>query len=279
MSFVILNGKLLEKGLANVSVYNKALFFDFAVYDSIKVIKGKSFFPKFHVDRLFESANAISLEHSFIKSEILSWINLLIEKNNLKDALIRFLLIGSGSKDEEPQLFLFPVGLTFYSSKEYNQGIKVITYNGERLIPQSKSKDLLLNFLAYREAVKCDSHDALLVDFKGGVLEGTRTNFFAVKNNKLYTAPASKILEGIIRKIILELVKENNIDVTEEEVLFDELKDYDEFFISSTSMNILPIRQIFTGTSEDINREVGPLTKRLMKLLREYYQKEVYEKE
>jgi branched-subunit amino acid aminotransferase/4-amino-4-deoxychorismate lyase len=278
MSFVILNGELVDKNLANISVYNKALFFDFAVYDSIKVIKGKSFFPKFHVDRLFDSATILGLEHSFTKAEVLLWIDMLINKNDIKDALIRFLLIGAGSPDEKPQLFLFPVGLTFYSSKEYNSGIKVITYDGERLIPRSKSKDLLLNFLAYREATKKDCHDALLVDSKGYVLEGTRTNFFAVKNNTLYTASSSKVLEGIIRKIILELAKENNIKVVEEEIHFDNLANYDEFFISSTSMNILPIRQIIC-TNEDINREIGPLTKYLIKLLREYYQKEVYEKE
>ncbi|MGV8086259.1 MAG: aminotransferase class IV [Candidatus Woesearchaeota archaeon] len=273
MSFVILNGTILDKNDANISVFNKALFFDFAVYDSIKVIKGKSFFPKFHVDRLLESAKLLELEHSFDRDEILSWIDELIKQNTISDALIRFLLIGSASKDEIPQLFLFPVGLTFYSSKEYNQGIKVITYDGERLIPQSKSKDLLLNFLAYKKATKYDAHDALLVDSKGKILEGTRTNFFAVKNNKLYTAPNNRVLEGIIRKIIIELANSNNIEVIEEEVSYDSLNDYDEFFISSTSMNILPIRQI----NEDVVRVVGPLTKMLMKLLREYYQKEVYE--
>jgi D-alanine transaminase/branched-chain amino acid aminotransferase len=275
MSFVILNGKLVEKDLANVSVFNKALFFDFAVYDSMKVVKGKPFFPKFHVDRLIESAKILELTHPFSKEEIISWINLLIEKNSLQDALIRFLLIGSGSHDELPQLFLFPVGLTFYSSKEYNQGIKVITYVGDRLIPLSKSKNLLLNFLAYREASRHNAHDALLVDSEGAILEGTRTNFFAVKNNILYTAPPSKVLEGITLKIILELAKENNIQVVEQEIMLDKLIEYDELFISSTSMNILPIRQI----NDDIVKEVGPITKQLMQLFREYYQKEVYEKE
>lgn len=273
MSFIILNGAVLDKKDANISVFNKALFFDFAVYDSIKVIKGKSFFPKFHVDRLLESAKLLELDHSFDRDKILSWIDELIKKNNLSDALIRLLLVGSASKDEIPQLFLFPVGLTFYSSKEYNQGIKVITYNGERLIPQSKSKDLLLNFLAYKKATENDAHDALLINFKGKVLEGTRTNFFAVKNNKLYTAPNNCVLEGIIRKIIIDLANKNDIEVIEEEISYDSLNDYDEFFISSTSMNILPIKQI----NEDVVRVVGPLTKKLITLLKEYYQKEVYE--
>ncbi len=275
MSFVIINGEIVPKDSANISVFNKALFFDFAVYDSMKIVKGKSFFPKFHVARLLESARVLELIHPFTQDEIISWIDLLIEKNNLKDSLIRMLLIGAASSDEKPLLFLFPVGLTFYSSKEYNSGIKVITYVGERLVPESKSKNLLLNFLAYREATRHNAHDALLVDSNGFLSEGTRTNFFAVKNNILYTAPSSKVLEGVIRKIVLELARANNINVVEEEISYSNLNDYDEFFISSTSMSILPIRQI----NEDINREVGPITKQLILLLREYYQKEVYERE
>jgi len=275
MSFAIFNGEIVEKDMANISVFNKALFFDFSVYDSMKIVKGKPFFPKYHVERLLESAKVIELEHPFTKEEILSWINILIEKNNLSDSLIRMLLIGSGSFDEKPQLFLFPLGITFYSPKDYNFGIKVITYVGERLIPESKSKNLLLNFLAYREATRHDAHDALLIDSKGFVLEGTRTNFFAVKNNILYTAPSPKVLEGIVRKLILELAKENNIEIIEKEISYDKLEEYDEFFISSTSMSILPIRQI----NDNITRNVGTLTSKLMKILREYYQKEVYEKE
>jgi len=67
MKYAILNGKVLEKKDANISVFNKAMFFDFAVYDSMKVIKGKPFFPEFHADRLLESAKVIELEHKFTK--------------------------------------------------------------------------------------------------------------------------------------------------------------------------------------------------------------------
>jgi branched-chain amino acid aminotransferase len=276
VNYVILNGKLTKKEEANISVFNKAMFFNFAVYDSMKVVKGESFFPEFHVDRLIESAKIIKLEHKFTKEEVLQWIEMLIEKNNLHDAMIRFLLLGAGGPQEEPQLFLFPVGLTFYRSGDYNRGVKAITFHGERPIPQSKSKDLLINFMALREAIHQDAKDALLVDSGGCIREGTRTNFFAVKNGKIYTAPLTEVLEGVTRKIVIKLAKENNIEVIEKKIKVSKLKEYDEFFFTSTSMNVLPIAQI---DDYEIPGNVGTTTKKLIKLFKNYYRKEVFQDE
>jgi len=247
--YVILNGKPIEEDKANISVFNKAMFFDFGVYDSMKVVKKKPFFLEFHVDRLLKSAEIIKLKHGFSKREILEWIKLLVEKNDLENAMLRFLLLGSGGKNEKPKLFIFSVGLIFYDKKDYKKGVKVITYKGERNIPQAKSKDLLINFLALREAMDSNAKDALLVDTDGFVREGTRTNFFAIKNNILYTAPLDDVLEGVTRKIVIMVAKKNNIKLIEKKIKLKELKDYDEFFITSTSMNILPITQI----DDDLN--------------------------
>ena len=276
VKFVIVNGKVLNKDKANVSIFNKAMFFNFAVYDSMKVVKGKPFFSKFHVDRLIESAKIIKLEHNFKKEDILKWISLIVKKNDLHDAMIRFLLLGSGGPNEEPQLFLFPVGLTFYNKKDYSKGVKAITFHGERPVPKSKSKDLLLNFMALREAMQQNAKDALLIDSKGYIREGTRTNFFAVKNNKLFTAPLTDVLEGVTRKIVVKLAKDNNIEIVEEKIHKDRLKEFDEFFFTSTSMNVLPITQIDDFTMKN---GVGPITKKLIKLFREYYHKEVFNNE
>jgi branched-chain amino acid aminotransferase len=274
MAKVILNGELIDSNQANIPVFNKAMFFNFAVYDSMKVVKGKSFFPEFHVERLIDSAKIIKLEHPFTKEEILSWIEKLIKANEIKDSLFRFLLLGAASPDEQPQLFIFSVGLTFYPSRDYNQGVKVVTYHGERKVPQAKSKELLLSFLAFREATNAQARDALLVDSEECIREGTRTNFFAVKAGKLYTALLTDVLEGVTLKIVKKLAKENEIEIVEEKVKLSELDKYDEFFITSTSMNVMPVVQIDNFVCKN---GVGPVTKRLITLFKEYYDKEVFE--
>lgn len=263
--FVIKNGDLIEKDKACISVYNKALFFNFAVYSNIKVIQGKMFLPKLEIEKLFESAKIIGIEHDFTKEKIIEWAEKLIQKNNLKDALIRILLIGQ-EKEIEPILFLFPVGLTFYPSKFYNNGVKLITFEGERLFPTCKSKDLLLSYVAYKKAVKQEAIDALLIDKDGNIREGTRSSFFVIKNNILIAPPKEKVLEGITRKIILEIASKI-MKVKEENIPLKKIKEYDECFITGTTLNIMFAKQI---NEIVLKKEVGEKVKELQKLFKEY---------
>ena len=264
--FVIKNGKLIEKEKASVSVYNKSLFFDFAVYSNIKVVKGKMFMPEMSVEKLFDSAKVIGIEHDFSKKKILDWARLLIKKNHVNDALIKMLLIGP-EKNTEPLLFLFPVGLTFYPSKFYNQGVKLITFEGERFIPVSKNKNLLLNYTAFREAKNNDAIDALLVDNEGNIQEGTRSSFFVIKNNTLIAPPKEKVLEGVTRKIILEIASKV-MKVKEENIPLKKIKQYDEYLITGTSLKVMPVKQI-----DDISLRVGEKVKELQRLFKEYCEK------
>ncbi len=265
MKYCVKNGELVPEDQAGVSVRNKAMFFDFAVYSNIKVVNGKMFLPKLEVDKLFESAKIIDLKHHFTKEQILAWMKMLIEKNNLKDALVRILLIGS-EKDSEPLLFLFPLGLTFYPDKYYKEGVKLITFPGERRFPCSKTKDLLLSYLAYREATQQGALDALLVDKDKNIREGTRSSFFVIKKDTLIVPPKEKVLEGITRKIILEIAPKI-MKVQEEDIPLGKIQDYDEYFITGTSLSVMPVRQIDDFLAAD---RAGEQVKELQKLFKEY---------
>ncbi|MFN3302034.1 MAG: aminotransferase class IV [Patescibacteria group bacterium] len=270
IKFAIKNGKLIEKEKACISIYNKAFFFDFCVYSNIKVIQGKMFLSELEIEKLFESAKTLGIEHNFRKEEIIEWTKKLIRENNLRDALIRVLLVGPEA-DSEPLLFLFPVGLTFYPDKFYKKGIKLITFEGERLFPTSKSKDLLLCYIAYREAVKQNAIDALLIDREKNIREGTRSSFFVIKDNTLIAPPKKKVLEGVTRKIILEIASKI-MEVKEKDIPLEKINEYDEYFITGTTLNVMPVRQI-----DDIvlKEEVGKRVKELQKLFKEYCEKTI----
>ncbi|PIR05402.1 hypothetical protein COV56_02985 [Candidatus Kuenenbacteria bacterium CG11_big_fil_rev_8_21_14_0_20_37_9] len=261
VKFVIKNGELIEKNKACISVYNKALFFDFAVYSNIKVVQGKMFLPELEIEKLFESAKTIGVEHNFTKEKIIEWMKKLIKENNIKDALVRVLLIGP-EKEMEPTLFLFPVGLTFYPNKFYNEGIKLITFEGERLFPTSKTKDLLLGYIAYRKAANQGAIDALLIDRDKNVREGTRSSFFVIKGNTLIAPPKEKVLEGVTRKIILEIAQKI-MKVKEEDIPIKKIKQYDGHFITGTTLNVMPVKQINDIILRD---EIGEKVKELQKL-------------
>ena len=271
--FIIKNGELIKTEEANISVYNKAWYFDFVVYSNIKIIQGKMFLPELEINKLFASAEKIGIKTNFTKDDIINWMKKLIEKNNLQDALVRLLLIGQ-EKDSEPILFLFPVGLTFYPNKFYTQGVKLSTYQGERFLPTVKSKNLLLNYIAYRQAVDNKAMDALLIDHNNNITEGTRTSFFVIKNDTLIMPPKETTLEGVTRKIISEIAPQI-MKVKEEIIKLEAVKNnnYDECFISGTSLNIMPVRQI-----DDVilNETVGEKTKQLQKMYKEYCEKKMF---
>jgi branched-subunit amino acid aminotransferase/4-amino-4-deoxychorismate lyase len=268
--FIIKNGELIKKDKACVSVYNKALFFDFVVYSNIKVIQGKMFFPALEIEKLFESAKIIGIEHNFTKEKIIEWMRKLIKENNLNDALVRVLLIGPET-DTEPLLFLFPIGLTFYPDKFYKKGVKLVTFEGERLFPTSKSKDLLLCYIAYREAVKEEAIDALLIDRDNNVREGTRSSFFVIKDSTLIASPKEKVLEGVTRKIILEIAPKI-MEVKEEDIPLEKIKEYDEHLLTGTTLNVMPVRQI---NDIILREEAGEKVKELQKLFKEYCDKKI----
>lgn len=289
----IFNGKIVDEKEAVIPISDKGYFYDFAVYSSLKVIGGKCFFPNYHVERLFDSAKKLDLNHPFTGTNVSKWIQMVISENGLTDALLRIILIGDADKNDTPdnnaKFFIFPVtGVTFYPNSLYTNGAKVITYKAERRLPEVKSKDLLLGFMATREAKKADAIEALLVDTDGNIREGTRSNFYAVRGSTIILPPKKKVLEGIVSKIIQQLAQ-GAFTVVEEDiplrnVILSTTKDrdssppaqndnrvYDEFFLSSTLFNIMPIGQI----DDYVVKSSFPITKQIMKLYKEYYRKEV----
>ncbi len=263
----IRNGALISASEASVSVFSKAFFFDFAVYANVKVVRNRLFIPEYEVEKLFESAAKLGLQHSFKKSDVVQWTKALVEADKPGDALLRLLLIGSAAPDEEPQLFIFPVGLTFYADKLYSKGASLVSVKGERHLPGVKSKDLLMSFQAFGEAAKAGAIDALLVDGNGNVREGTRTTFYAIKGDELITPPKELVLEGVTRKIVFELAPACGLKVVEKNIPLVDLLDkkFDEVFVSNTTMGVMPVNKI-----DDAEYAVGAKTKALEKAFKGY---------
>ena len=268
---VCINGILAGEKDAVIPIADKAYFYDFAVYSSLKVINGKVFSPEFHVDRLFESAQAVGLEHGFTKKDVLEWIDLTIKENSLADALLRLLLIGDADGGANARLYVIPLaGVTYYPESSYSKGVKTVSYRGERRIPTAKTKDLLLGFLAMKHAKAQDAIEALLIDSEGNIREGTRSNFFAIKGNALISPPKEEILEGVVHKIVVGLAQKS-MEVRFEKIPLARIGEYDECFLTSTLFSIMPVRQI-DGTLLPTEFKK---TRELQKLLKQYYQENV----
>jgi len=129
------------------------------------------------------------------------------------------------------------------------KGIKVILQEDIRWLRcDIKSVSLLPVVLANQKASEAGAAEAILVR-DGKITEGTHTNFLAVKDEMVFTAPLSNlILEGITRRVALELCKKLKINFREEFISINKLKDFDEFFITSTTKEITPVVKIDNWT-------------------------------
>lgn len=238
----VCNGKVILASEAVVPVTRKEIQYGFSVYEALRVVKGHAVHLEDHVRRLNNSCKGIGLTHSIPDSDFIDWVGLLIQADDIVEATLRILLVGG-----DPSLcFITAAPLLTYPDSYYVHGVDVITYEGERFLPSCKTSNLLLNYLALHAANEQGAFEALLVDRHGSVLEGTRSNFFAFHDDKLYTAPDELVLEGVTRDRILKAAALQGIEVIFEPPLATDLATdmYDEMFISSTSMGAMPIHRV-----------------------------------
>ena len=268
--FVFLNNRILSLDEANISPFDRGFLFADGVYESIRTYNKKLFRYKDHLDRLKRSLKETRIDFKEFDS-LENIIYELIKKNEIEGESLVYLQITRGSAF--PRTHNFPKGkispTLFISVKEFKEdieeqekGVKVILQEDIRWLRcDIKSTSLLPVVLASQKATEENAVEAILVR-DGLITEGTHTNFFAVKDETVFTAPKSRlILEGITRKVVLEFCEKFKIDYREEFINKDDLKNYDEFFITSTTKEITPVTSIDYWT---INKgEVGKITKSL----------------
>ncbi|MCH3908357.1 MAG: aminotransferase class IV [Sphaerochaeta sp.] len=239
---VVYNGKVVDVAAAVVPVTNREVQYGFCTYESLRVLGGKVVHLDDHLARLKASCDGIHLAHPFTSGEIGSWVFRLIDADGLQDATMKILMYGG----PEPRCFVIASPLLAYPDSFYTNGVGVITYHGERLLPNCKTGNLLLNYMAVEEAKRQGCFEAVLIDREEEALEGTRSNFYAFRSGTLYTAPDEKVLLGVTRSRVLKAAAQLHIPVVfqapKEADLLSGL--YDECFISATSMAAMPIARI-----------------------------------
>lgn len=259
----IVDGTVVQATDASLPVHDRELQYGFGVYESLRVINGRIVYPDDHIARLFFSADGIGLRHHFTTLELNSWLHVLLEYDGITEATIRILLMGG----MEARLFITASPLLVYPVSFYEDGVKAISYRGERFLPRFKTCSLLMNYLALRQAGTQGAFEALFVDNNGDVLEGTRSNVFACEGNRVFTAPSDRVLEGVTRDKIIKAVGEFGYQLVLEAPTLEELHQgrFDELFISSTSMGAMPVERFddrFFLRSFTISRAIHALIRR-----------------
>jgi len=276
---IYLNNRLVKNHEAKISVFDHGFLYGDGIYETLRAYNGVVFMLDEHIRRLQSSAEKIRLSINKSPEEIRSAIYRTLRASNLKNAIIRITVSrGKGRTGLDPDLCPIPTFVIMaqrfhgYPDKYYKEGIKLIIANTRRnhrgaIDPSIKSLNFLNNILAKIEAKDRGAFEAIMLNIKGFLTEGTVSNLFFIKNNILYTpSPASGILEGITRRVIIDLAKEEGLEVREGLYRKDKLYTADEVFISNTSMEIMPVRKV----DDQEFRVPGEITRFLHRSFRRY---------
>lgn len=259
------NGQILPIEEAAIPVSNIEYSYGFGVYENIRFRNSILYFIDQHVERLFKSAEAIGLVHKFTKDEIKKYIGELVEILKTDSYNLKILLIGG----ENPLLFVIPLAPHFPDRKLYSYGAKTITFKNERLFPNAKTLNMLPSYIAYKKAKENNCYDALLIDSSENIIEGTRTNFFTIRDSVIFSPPKEKILEGVTKMTVLFVAKKHGFEFKETDISLSDIDSYDGAFLTSTSAKIVPIKQIDDFTFSQIPEKLKELMNLYENFLRE----------
>lgn len=262
---IYFNGKLIKKEDAKVSVFDHGLLYGDGVFEGIRSYNCLVFKLREHIDRLYASAQGISLKIPMEKKQMEKAIIDTLKANKLKDAYIRAVVTrGEGDLGLDPRncrrptVFIITDKIALYPAELYHKGLKIVTVPTRRNIPEAlnpqiKSLNYLNNILGKIEAINAGAPEAVMLDQSGYVTECTGDNIFMIKDKVLVTPPVSVgVLNGITRGAVLEVAAKAGLKACERMVTRFELYIADELFLTGTAAELIPVvmidgRQIGTG--------------------------------
>ncbi len=264
-----MNGEFVAWEDAKVHVLSHGLHYGTGVFEGIRAYEtegGPAIFRLGdHLDRLFTSAQLYYMEVPYSKAEIRAATHELITRNELRSCYVRPLVYrGYGPMGLDPLSNPVEVTIAVWEWGAYlgeegkRNGVRARVSSWRRispesLIPHAKATGQYLNsVLAKVEATKAGYEEAILLDHKGNVCEGTGENVFAVRDGVIVTpGHSSSILDGINRKSVIEIARDLGYEVVERDVARAELSLADEVFLTGTAAELTPVRSV-----DDI--EIGP---------------------
>ena len=278
------NGKIYDE--LSVSVMDHGFLFGDSVYEVVSTLNNQPCFLDKHLERLYNSAQAISLKIPHDKEWFEEHLESTLVAASNEESYIRIIVTrGVGeinidpSSCESPNIILMVTDVAEYSKSFYEKGIQVALVSIKRnpldsLSPNIKTGNYLNNVLAKMEAEKLGSQDAIMVNPWGYLTEGTTSNLFFVCEGHILTPSIDcGILSGITREIIIQLAKENGLHIEEGKWPGAELLKADEIFLTGTIKKVMPVSHL-DGRTVGLGKP-GPITLKLLRLYDDLLTKKV----
>ncbi len=240
---IYLNGTYREKNEVK-ELLEPGFLFGWGVFETLRVYKGKPAFLDDHLERLKKGAETILLK--FPDVDYAGTIRILLTENGLEDAYLRISLF---KQRDETGTLIYVDRFTYYPEESYQKGC-TLTVSPLRRHPESiylkvKSISYLESRLAWAYAQEKKKDEAIFLSTDGSIQEGSRSNIFFVKHGAILTPSlACGILNGITRRQTIQIIKNLKLPLHEGTYTLSDLVGADEAFITSSLMEIMPVREV-----------------------------------
>ena len=255
---IYLNGRLVPRAEATVSVFDGGFVLGDGVWEGIRLHKSALLFEDVHLDRLFEGAKAIWLDIGMTRGEVKQALRQTVATNGMESGVHIRLMVTRGIKkapNQDPRNALGkPTTVIVAEWKEpspdiVNRGLKLVT-SSIRCTP-AHMFDMRLNshsrlnlVRALLDVLPIGADEALMLDPHGFVSSCNATNFFFVSNGEVFTSTGDYCFNGVTRGNVIGLCRNHGIPIHLGNFALDDVHEADEAFVTGTFGGITPVREI-----------------------------------
>ena len=276
------NGRLGGEHDLMLSPLDLGFVFGASVYETIRTYNGRPFMLDRHLKRLQESAASVHIPLDVTNEELANRVEETLAEASNDESYIRIIVsAGVGAIDYRredgevpiPTVVILVKPLPEVPPHLYEEGVRValvgvVRNHPKSVSPRIKSSSLLNNMFAMREAQSQGAEEAVMLNYRGEVAEGSQTNIFLVRERAVRTpSVGAGILAGITRELVLSLAQEAGFKTREDIISPDELRQADEVFITSSTREILPV--VAVDDTQIGNGKPGEITLALLEAYRE----------
>ncbi len=277
MEKVFLNDQLVDIDKACISVTDSGFLYGAGLFETMRSHNGVVFCLKDHLDRLFFSANSLSMNNPYDKEYLIDAIYKVLHVNKLTDARLRMTLtngpMAKSNQRPRPTLLITATKLEPYPQEYYNKGVMVVLCPFRQNVSEPtyghKTTSYFSRMLALNWAHQRRAAEALWFTVDDRLAEGSISNVFLIKNSALYTPPIeTPVLAGVARKTVCQIALRNSIKLVEKNLYINNVLEADEVFLTNVIMQILPVISVEKHTVGD--GKVGPIAKMLYERFNEF---------
>lgn len=272
--FIWFNGKMVPWRDAKVHVLTHGLHYGSCVFEGVRAYGGKIFKLREHTQRLIDSAKLLGFDLPYTLEELETAQLDILKKQNITNGYLRpvawrgsEMMAISAQKNKIHVAVAAWEWPTYFSKEARERGLKLQISKWQRPSPTSaptasKAAGLYMICTLSKHAAENDGFDdALMLDYRGLLSEATGANLFLVMNGELHTPTPDCFLDGITRRTVMQLARDEGIKVIERHIKPEELANTQEVFLTGTAAEVTPIGQI-----GEQKFTVGPVTKKLMEI-------------